>query len=100
MTVLGLIRSFVVLAAAVQFAGIAVALLRQRRRGAPPQGARPPVSIIRPVCGIENYVSETLASTFAIDYPEFEVVFCVASADDPVVPLVEELIAAHPEVPS
>jgi ceramide glucosyltransferase len=58
------------------------------------------VSLVRPVCGIENYVEETLASGFALDYPRYEIVFCVASAQDPVVPTVRRLMAAHPGVPA
>lgn len=56
------------------------------------------VSILRPVCGIENFIEETLQSTFALDYPRYEILFCVADANDPVIPLVERLIAAHPQV--
>ena len=56
----------------------------------------PPVSLVRPLCGIDNYAAETLRSTFALDYPAYEILFCVAAANDPVVPLVESLIAAHP----
>jgi ceramide glucosyltransferase len=60
----------------------------------------PAVSLVRPVCGIENYVEETLASAFALDYPRYEILFCVALAQDPVVPIIRRLIAAHPEVPA
>jgi len=60
----------------------------------------PEVSLVRPVCGIENHVEETLASAFALDYPSYEIVFCVASAQDPIVPLVRGLIANHPAVPA
>ncbi len=63
-------------------------------------GALPPVTLLRPVCGIENNIEETLASGFALDHPVYEIIFCVASADDPVVPLVEGLILAHPRVPA
>ena len=56
----------------------------------------PAVSVVRPVCGIDNYVEETLRSTFRLDYPNYEILFCVASARDPVVPLVERLIADFP----
>lgn len=62
----------------------------------PPRVGRPGVTVIRPVCGIDNHVEETLRSTFALDYPDYEILFCVASGRDPVVPLVERLIAAHP----
>jgi ceramide glucosyltransferase len=47
------------------------------------------------VCGIENHVEETLRSTFTLDYPHTEILFCVASARDPVLPLLERLVAAH-----
>lgn len=61
---------------------------------APPDA--PPVTIIRPVCGVENHITETLNSTFALDYPDYEIIFCVASAKDPIIPIVEELLRKHP----
>jgi ceramide glucosyltransferase len=72
---------------------------RDRRRPAAPP-TRPPVTLLRPVRGLENHLEDALASSFALDWPEYEVLFCVADADDPVVPLVERLIAAHPHVPA
>src|ERR1700730_9891215 len=63
-----------------------------------PPARAPAVSLVRPVCGIEDYVEETLASAFALDYPCYEIVFCVASAQDPVVPTVRRLMATHPGV--
>src|SRR5215468_5221476 len=56
------------------------------------------VSLVRPVCGMENYIEETLRSAFHLDYPRYEIVFCAANAHDAAVPLVRELIAAHPHV--
>jgi ceramide glucosyltransferase len=56
--------------------------------------------VLRPVCGIEPFAEETLASSFRLAYPEYELIFCVARADDPVVPLVRQLIDAHPQVPA
>jgi len=55
-------------------------------------------SILRPVCGIENFIEETLQSTFTLNHPRYEILFCVADADDSVIPLVRRLIAEHPEV--
>ncbi len=51
---------------------------------------------MRPLCGIDNYAADTLRSTFELDYPHCEILFCVASAKDPVLPLVRGLIAEHP----
>src|SRR5262249_10181464 len=73
--------------------------LRRRHRRDMPRHA-PGVSIVRPVCGIENYGEATLRSGFLLDYPNYEIVFCAAAAGDPVVPLVQRLIAEHPEVPA
>ena len=52
---------------------------------------------MRPLCGLDNFAADTLRSTFALDYPHYEILFCVASAKDPVVPLVEALMAEHPD---
>lgn len=70
------------------------------RRTAEPEGtsARPFVSLIRPVCGVDTFDRETLGSSFTQDYPDYEVLFCAASEDDPAVALARELVAAHPEV--
>jgi ceramide glucosyltransferase len=62
--------------------------------------AAPPISIVRPVCGIDNFVAETLASSFVLDHPHYEMIFCVAAPDDPVVELVQRLITNHPQIPA
>ncbi len=91
-------------ACAVAFASHVVSILaviaRTKRRDASTAaiaGSHDGVSILRPVCGIENFIEETLQSTFALDYPRYEILFCVAAADDQVIPLVQRLIAAHPQ---
>jgi len=58
----------------------------------------PSVTIIRPLCGMDAYEELTLRSTFELEYAEYEVLFCCASADDPVVALVQRLIADYPLV--
>jgi ceramide glucosyltransferase len=95
-------EAFCIVTTAIHVASTLVAIIRCKsptihRR--PPAHA-PAVSLVRPVCGIENYVEETLASAFDLDYPCYEIVFCVASAQDPVVPTVRRLMAAHPGVPA
>ncbi len=56
----------------------------------------PPVSIVRPVCGLDNFLEQTLRSSFELDYPNYELIFCVASMRDPAIAIVRELIAAYP----
>ncbi len=57
----------------------------------------PPVSIVRPLCGLENFSEQTLRSTFELDYPDYEVLFCVQKKTDPIIPLAEKLLAEQPE---
>jgi ceramide glucosyltransferase len=70
---------------------------RARPRTMPPGSDTPPVSIVRPLRGLEAFSEETLAATFQLDYPDYEILFCVQCANDPIIPLVERLIAAHPQ---
>ena len=58
----------------------------------------PRVTLLRPVCGVDQFDAETLGSSFSQDYPDYEIIFCAPSGTDPAVPLVRELIAMHPNV--
>jgi ceramide glucosyltransferase len=90
---------FLIATTSAHVASIAIAALRLRRSVL---GERlsfekfPPVSLVRPLCGIDNYATDTLRSTFELDYPRCEILFCVASANDPVIPLIETLLAERP----
>ncbi len=94
--------AFCALALLIHLVSVIVAIVRCRppqRPVAPPADA-PPVTIVRPVCGVDNFVEDTLASSFVLDYPHYEIVFCVALKHDPVVPIVRALMAAHRHVPA
>jgi ceramide glucosyltransferase len=89
------------LASASHLASIGLAMRRAARsrkslRPRAPAG----ISILRPVCGLEYGIEATLLSSFQIDHPSYEVIFCVAAADDPVVPVVRRLIREHPAIPA
>lgn len=59
----------------------------------------PGITVLRPVCGVENYIQDTLRSTFEYSYAgPVELLFCVQSADDPIVPIVNDLLAEFPDV--
>jgi ceramide glucosyltransferase len=97
------------LAAGVAAAGLSLqvftaglAAYRCRRgvaRLAPPEPA-PPVSVVQPLRGVEPFSRETLASIYALDYPNYEILFCIADADDPIAPLARRAMAARPDVPA
>jgi ceramide glucosyltransferase len=89
---------FCIFATILQVVSTAIAAIRCRARSKPlpPPRDPAPATIVRPVCGVDNFARETLGSTFGLDYPDYDIIFCAADEDDPVVGLVRELTAAHP----
>jgi ceramide glucosyltransferase len=81
-------------------ASILLAALRLKppRSMATPAGKTPPVSIVIPSRGVEPFTEETLERAFSLDWPRYELIFCVAHADDPVVRLINKAIARFPKV--
>jgi ceramide glucosyltransferase len=66
------------------------------QRGAPTHA--PPVTLLKPLKGCDAETEACLRSWFLQDYPgERQILFAVASADDPVCPIVRKLIATHPQ---
>lgn len=55
----------------------------------------PAVTIVRPVRGIEAFSRETAVSGLELNYPRYRTIFSVADADDPIIPLIEELIGHY-----
>ncbi len=59
---------------------------------------QPPVTILKPVKGMDAESFANFASFCRQDYPLFQIVFAVASPDDPVVDVIRTLISQYPEV--
>lgn len=66
----------------------------RRRNGLP--DFTPPVTIFKPLKGLDDGLEDNLRSFFALDYPEYQLLFGVVDRNDPAVPLVQRLIEEHP----
>jgi ceramide glucosyltransferase len=56
----------------------------------------PPVTIYKPLKGIDEGLEENLRSFFHLDYPVYQLIFGVAEADDPAIEVVRKLQGEYP----
>jgi ceramide glucosyltransferase len=99
----GYFRNALLCVAAIPFVYYGIALYSGWRffaRGAnAPRGPAeftPPVSILKPVRGLDPDAYENFVSFCCQDYPRYEIVFCVGDRSDPVLPVIERVIADYP----
>lgn len=81
---------------------LAVAAMRFRRRRTPaavPECDLPPVTLLKPLCGLEPNLEANLKSFFIQDYPKYEIIFGTRDSDDPALPIVELMQTRYPGVP-
>ena len=62
--------------------------------------ALPPVSILKPLSGVDDGLEDNLRTFFEQRYPQFEILFAVRSAEDHAIAVVERLRTRFPAVPS
>lgn len=65
---------------------------------APREEPWPGVTILKPLIGCDALLAANLESFFTMNYPTYEIMFCIQNADDPVIPLVNELVAKYPKI--
>lgn len=75
----------------------AAGVARFAARRAPRAWHQLPVTILKPLYGEDATLRENLRSFCRQDYPSFQIVFGVADAEDPAVPIVRALVEEFPQ---
>jgi ceramide glucosyltransferase len=85
-----LIYSFIAIIAAARYLAVRT----------PESRSLEPVSILKPLAGLDAGLASNLRTFFEQDHPSFEILFAVRTADDPAIAVVEELQREFRHVPS
>jgi ceramide glucosyltransferase len=93
--VLGLVAIVAVASTVVSM--LALGWVTRRGRGRHLPEYTPPVSIFKPLKGLDEELEANLRSFFHLDYPVYQLLFGVADAGDPAIAVVQKLIGEYPD---
>jgi len=65
-----------------------------------PANQLPPVSVLKPLKGIDDQLEKNLQTFFTLDYPKYELLFGINNSDDPAIEVVRKLQQRYPQVPA
>jgi ceramide glucosyltransferase len=96
-------RDALLLLALASFAYYVVAIVaalrffRRRDAASVSSDFTPPISILKPIYGLDRETYENYASFCAQDYPDYEILFCVSDDQDPAIPMIQQLARDFPQ---
>jgi ceramide glucosyltransferase len=71
---------------------------RKQFTSVPDDAHMPPVSVLKPVHGLEAQLRGNIESFFRQDYPDYEILFAADQADDAALAVVREVCARYPHI--
>lgn len=63
-----------------------------------PKSSAPGVTIIRPLCGLDNNLYNALESAMNLEYPKYEIIFALQDDQDEALPVVRMVMEKYPHV--
>jgi ceramide glucosyltransferase len=97
MSILAFITAVIAVAGLAQAVAGWLAACRFAAAPPPPAGSRPPVTVLKPLCGDEAMLEEALATFCTQDYPGVQLVCGVQDPADPAIAVVRRLQARFPD---
>jgi ceramide glucosyltransferase len=73
---------------------------RKQLSAIPKDTGLPPVSVLKPVHGLEARLKENIESFYQQDYPKYEILFAADTANDAALDVVREVSARYPQIPT
>jgi ceramide glucosyltransferase len=77
------------------FSFLSLVWVTRRRRDLP--DFTPPITIFKPLKGVDEGLEQNLRTFFQLDYPVYQLLFGVAEANDPAIGVVKQLIREFPD---
>ncbi|HXC44313.1 MAG TPA: glycosyltransferase [Candidatus Dormibacteraeota bacterium] len=71
---------------------------RKQLASIPDNAHLPPVSVLKPIHGLEAQLKENIESFFRQDYPNYEILFAADTADDAALDVAREVCARYPQI--
>lgn len=63
-------------------------------------GGYPPMTILKPIKGLDDQLGQNLESFFVQNYPQFEIIFGLQSLNDPALLIVRTMCKKYPGIPT
>jgi ceramide glucosyltransferase len=76
------------------------AATQRRQAQSIPDTSLPPVSLLKPVHGLESRLKENIESFFNLDYPAYEIIFAADLENNAALAVVREIAARYPQIPT